>query len=267
MARSEDDGLGVRPFLFAAGVIAVLLAALPWACAAQRSGQVPPRASASGTGRIEGRITLSPALSTDRMRFRPYGDFGRGQFPTERNEPANPFARVVVYSVSSTLSGYQAQEQRPPTSISQSNEAFYPRLRPVLRGTTVEFPNDDDIFHNVFSLSGPASFDLGRYPRGESRSVVFDDVGVVAVFCDIHSDMRATVLVLDNPFFAQPDAEGRFFIEGLPPGDHVLAFWHERIKPIELAASVAAGQTTQLSIELPRPSEQMTRPGSLWDRH
>ncbi len=257
----------MRPFLFVAGVTALLLAALPWACAAQRSGQVPPRASASGTGRIGGRITLAPALSTDRMRFRPYGDFGRGQFPTERNEPASPFARVVVYIVSSTLSGYEAQEQRPPASISQSNEVFDPHLLPVLRGTTVEFPNGDDTFHNVFSLSGPALFDLGRYPHGESRSVVFDDVGVVAVFCDIHSDMRATVLVLDNPFFTQPDAEGRFSIEGLPPGDHVLTVWHERINPIELAASVAAGQTMQFSIELPLMNERMNRPGSLRDRH
>ena len=91
----------------------------------------------------------------------------------------------------------------------------------------VEFPNSDRVYHNVFSLSKPRRFDLGRYPRGQSRSVVFDRPGVVRVFCEIHSHMSAFILVFAHRFFAVTDAEGRYRIEGVPPGSYTLALWNE----------------------------------------
>ena len=212
-------------------------------------------ASASITGRIEGVVTMSPKLSEGRMRFRPYGDFGQGQFPAQREAPADHFANVVVYLVSSALSSDHVPPQEGHLTITQADEDFAPHVLPVLRGSTVEFPNDDDIYHNVFSFSGPASFDLGRYPRGESKSVRFDRAGVVSLFCHIHSDMSAMVLVLDNPFFAKPDAEGRFSITGIPPGEHTLVLWHERMRPMELNATVVAGETMRLEAHLPFPLE------------
>jgi hypothetical protein len=81
------------------------------------------------------------------------------------------------------------------------------------------------VYHNVFSLSKPRRFDLGRYPRGQSRSVQFDRPGVVRVFCEIHSHMSAYILVFAHRFFDVTDAEGRFRIDGVPPGSYTLAVW------------------------------------------
>lgn len=111
----------------------------------------------------------------------------------------------------------------PPTSgFPQRDSTFHPPLVIVPVGGSVEFPNDDPFFHNVFSYSGPARFDLGRYPQGESKSVVFSEAGYVKVFCEIHEWMRATILVVENPFHAVIDADGRFTIDDVPAGRHTL---------------------------------------------
>src|SRR2546429_9741325 len=92
--------------------------------------------------------------------------------------------------------------------LRQQNETFVPHVLPITRGSTVEFPNDDPIFHNVFSLSTAASFDLKRYPRGQSRSQEFPKPGIVKVYCHIHSHMSATILVMDHPYFTIPGTDG-----------------------------------------------------------
>jgi len=111
--------------------------------------------------------------------------------------------------------------------LDQRNEAFVPYVVAVTVGSTVEFPNSDRIYHNVFSLSKPKRFDLGRYPRGRSRSVRFDQPGVVRVFCEIHSHMSAFVLVFAHRYFATTGAEGRYRIDGVPPGSYTLAVWND----------------------------------------
>jgi plastocyanin len=111
--------------------------------------------------------------------------------------------------------------------LDQRNETFVPYVLAVTVGSTVDFPNDDPIYHNVFSLSKPKRFDLGRYPRGQSRSVVFDRPGVVRVFCEIHSHMSAFILVFAHRYFAVTDAEGRYRIDGVPPGAYTLAVWND----------------------------------------
>ena len=115
----------------------------------------------------------------------------------------------------------------PPVVLDQRDEAFLPYVLAVTVGTTVEFPNNDRTYHNVFSLSKPRRFDLGRYPRGESRSVRFDRPGVVRVFCEIHSHMNAFVLVFAHPYFAVTDAEGRYRLERVPPGEYQLSVWND----------------------------------------
>ena len=139
-------------------------------------------------------------------------------------------------------------------AVEQRGETFAPHVLPVLRGSTVEFPNEDPVFHNVFSLSSSRSFDLGRYPKGTSKSVRFDRPGTVQVFCHIHSDMSAVVLVLNNPFFTIPAAPGRYAIDGVPAGDYRLVAWHERIKPIVRRVRVQAGETTILDLDVPLPA-------------
>lgn len=111
--------------------------------------------------------------------------------------------------------------------LDQRNEAFVPYVLAVTVGSTVDFPNNDRIYHNVFSLSKPKRFDLGRYPRGQSRAVRFDRPGVVRVFCEIHSHMSAFILVFAHRYFAATDGEGRYRLEGVPPGTYTLAVWND----------------------------------------
>lgn len=138
-------------------------------------------------------------------------------------------------------------------TMAQVDEQFAPHVLPVYRGATVEFPNNDDVFHNVFSLSSAKTFDLGRFPRGSSKSDVFDKSGTVQVFCHIHSDMSAVILVLDNPYFAVPSTAGKYVIEGVPPGDYTVVGWHERIKPVTQTVHVTAGETARLDFNIPIP--------------
>jgi hypothetical protein len=129
---------------------------------------------------------------------------------------------------------------------------------PIVKGTTVDFPNKDPIFHNVFSLSGTKSFDLGRYPQDDSRSVTFDQTGVVPVFCHLHSNMSAIILVLDSTFFAVPDAAGHYRIEDIPAGTYTLVGWHERSERVELQVEVLSGQSVELNVTIPIEDEQAT---------
>ena len=111
--------------------------------------------------------------------------------------------------------------------LDQRNESFVPYVLAVTVGSTVDFPNSDRTYHNVFSLSKARRFDLGRYPRGASRSVRFDKPGVVRVFCEIHSQMSAWILVFAHRYFATTDAEGRYRIDDVPPGAYTLAVWND----------------------------------------
>jgi plastocyanin len=111
--------------------------------------------------------------------------------------------------------------------MDQRNETFVPGVLAVAAGSLVDFPNNDTTFHNVFSLSTAKRFDLGRYGRGRSETVRFDNAGIVRVFCDIHSHMSAFVLVFNHPFFATADADGRYRIDGIPSGTYTVTAWHE----------------------------------------
>jgi hypothetical protein len=110
--------------------------------------------------------------------------------------------------------------------LDQRNETFIPHVLAITTGTTVQFLNSDKTYHNVFSLSRPKRFDLGRYPTGRSKSVRFDRPGIVRVFCEIHSHMSAFILVFAHRHFAVTNAKGEYRIEGLPPGTYTVAVWH-----------------------------------------
>jgi plastocyanin len=222
-----------------------LIATLPASSPSTPVAAVTPRA----TGRIEGEVVISTALSNRRPRFRIYADPGPGSRPPAREQ--HEIRNVVVYLQNAPT------VDRPPSAhatMTQDDERFIPHVLPVLRGTTVDFPNADDVFHNVFSLSSARTFDLGRYPKGSAKSVTFDRSGVVQVFCHIHSDMSAVVLVLDNPHFAQPAATGRYVIEDVPPGEYTVVGWHERIRPVTRTVRVVAGETARLDFNIPLPS-------------
>jgi plastocyanin len=202
------------------------------------------------TGRIEGVASIANSLVVPRARVRVYDEPGTPPAKTHRD--AYPLANVVLY-LESTPALRQATARAPAQApeLRQSGERFVPHVLAVRTGTTVQFPNDDPLFHNVFSLSRVKTFDLGRYPKGSSRPVTFGTAGVVPVFCHIHADMSAYVVVLDHPFFVTPDSAGHFALEGVPPGDYQLVAWHERIHPFTVPVHVDAGRTTTLDVRLP----------------
>jgi plastocyanin len=220
----------------------------------------PPRPHA--TGRIAGTVEISTALTARRPQIRIYADPGSGALPPA--PPRDPIAaevrNVVIYleGDSSTLPGSTEQvARRLHGSVAQHGERFVPHVLAVMQGGTVDFPNQDDIYHNVFSLSaaaGNGGFDLGRYPKGSSRSWTFPKPGTVQVFCHIHQDMSAILLVLANPFFATPDENHHYSIDDVPEGDYTLVAWHERIKPpITRLVHVVAGQTAVVDFNIPLP--------------
>jgi plastocyanin len=130
--------------------------------------------------------------------------------------------------------------------LDQRNQTFVPYVLPVAVGTTVEFSNSDSTYHNVFSLSKARRFDLGRYGRGRSKSVRFDQPGVVRVFCDMHSHMSAFILVFAHRFFGVTDAEGRYRIEGLPAGSYTVVAWNDGQEREIRTVQVREGEATEV---------------------
>lgn len=125
--------------------------------------------------------------------------------------------------------------------LAQKNQAFSERVLSCVVGTTVDFPNQDPIFHNVFSVSPVKRFDLGKYPRGHSKKVTFNKTGLVQVFCDIHPSMACFILVLPNRAFTRPKDDGTYELPRLPAGTYVVKTWHpdfgEQVRTVKIPAS------------------------------
>lgn len=145
--------------------------------------------------------------------------------------------------------GSRSAPQRPAQILMESRQ-FVPRVRVVSAGGSVAFPNQDPFRHNVFSKSGPGSFDLGLYARGETRSARFDSPGVYPIFCNIHARMVAFVVAVGTQHVTQPASDGTFTIEGVPPGQYVLHVWHDRggarRQPLTVGPSGTAGAAAEL---------------------
>jgi len=118
--------------------------------------------------------------------------------------------------------------------LTQKNKTFEPHLLVVTRGSTVDFPNHDPWFHNVFSLFNGKRFDLGLYEAGSSRTVHFDKEGVSFIFCNIHPEMSAVIVVLGSPYFAVANKPGEFSIPSVPAGRYMLHVWNENALPATL---------------------------------
>jgi len=128
--------------------------------------------------------------------------------------------------------------------MSQKNLVFKPHILPVLLGTTVDFTNDDTVVHNVFAPPGSAKqFNLGTYGVGVTKKVTFDKPGEVPLLCNVHAEMLAYILVLQNPYYDLTDKAGNFEIRGVPPGTYKLKVWHEKLQGADQQVTVEAGKT------------------------
>lgn len=117
---------------------------------------------------------------------------------------------------------------KTPLIMRTERKTFVPSVLPILQNSKVSFPNSDPILHNAFSTAKGNLFDTGLYGKGEGESHTFTNVGVVRVYCNVHHSMMANILVLNTPFFASPDIQGRFRLKNLPTGPGELFVWHER---------------------------------------
>jgi len=175
-------------------------------------------AGAAHAGEVSGRITLA-------VEGAQLADLG----PT------------VVYLEGGAPSPAPRPRQRP--AIRQSSARFDPSFLVVAAGQTVDMPNEDTIFHNVFSMSRPNDFDLGLYPAGESRAVTFASPGLVRLYCSIHESMTGTVLVAPSPWFATATASGEYRLSDVPPGRYRLTAWNEKLPSETREVVVRAGRT------------------------
>jgi plastocyanin len=201
-----------------------------------------PQAPARSGGTIRGRVALPnipQALARPNVAE-----------PSSASQPNR--RRVVVYLESAPR---QAFGELPPgkARMDQRAEQFSPRVLAITAGTAVDFPNNDRTFHNVFSLSRVRTFDLGRFAPGRTPPPVrFDRPGIVPVFCDIHSHMRANILVFSHPFFTVSDDDGQYAIEGIPAGTYSLVAWSELGSAPPRRVTVADGGSVEADFQIGR---------------
>lgn len=158
--------------------------------------------------------------------------------------PTDQTENIVIF-----LTGSQVPEPTPPRTppiMDQRNLEFIPHVLPIVRGTTVAFPNSDSVRHNVFSPSDTKMFNLGTYPPGVLRTVTFDRAGVVQLLCNVHPEMSAFIVVLSTPYYARTDRRGLFQINKIPPGDYTLNFWCEHRGTFSRELKLKAGETARI---------------------
>ena len=209
--------------------------------------------NASAPGTIRGTVRIESKIQPRSLAFSLYSRRGKSPLNNNPQVPVNELQNVVLYlegRFQNLDAASNAGLPKESPTIQQVNETFIPHVLPIRVGTTVDFPNCDPFFHNVFSLSSARSFDLGRYPKHQVRSVTFERPGIIKVFCHIHSHMSAVILVFEHPHFSAPNSAGSFLLTDIPPGAYNLVAWHERLKPQKKCIVIAAGTNVQVEMIL-----------------
>jgi len=153
--------------------------------------------------------------------------------------------------------------------IVQRDRKFVPAVSAVLKGTTIAFPNEDHIVHNVFSTSEAARFDLGAYKHGTTRSIVAHDAGVIRIYCNMHDEMEAAVLVLETNYHCLTSRDGTFEIPNVPPGTYAWHAWQPNGRPASGTVKVDAFGAEPIETELLEvwPPRHRRKDGSLYDEY
>ncbi|PWT85152.1 MAG: hypothetical protein C5B57_03575 [Blastocatellia bacterium] len=195
----------------------------------------------AANGVIRGRVDVRRAVAPVERRPN-VADLGA---PGRRDLPDR--LRSVVY-LETVPRGAFEQTEAGRAVMDQRNETFAPHVLAITTGTTVDFPNSDRIYHNVFSLSKTATFDLGRYAAGKSKAIRFDRPGIVRVFCEIHSHMSAFILVFSHPYFAMTDSDGRYRLDDVPPGIYNVIAWNEGVSSDPSSVTVPSAGVAELDL-------------------
>jgi plastocyanin len=202
---------------------------------------------------IEGTVVVKHTL-TQRKVTAAAGQYDRGasvQLGSTESEDRLAFERThtVIY--------LEGQLPSPPitAAIDQKNRQFLPDILVIPSGSSVSFPNMDPIFHNVFSLSKPKTFDLGNYPKGQTRLVTFYKPGVVFVNCRLHPNMTATIVVSPNQWTTIADSSGGFTLHGVTPGMYTIVAWHKAAGFFREKIEVTRGRAVTVQFIIPLPED------------
>lgn len=200
---------------------------------------------------FQGTVQIQSSQSALGVRER--GSLYRSRYQAKKTpsktENTNPLEDAIIY-----LTRLDQSIKPDPLSnspeLNQKNVTFHPRVTPVTVGSTVSIVNMDRIYHNVFSKSPVKSFNIGKRLTGETIYQAFEKPGVVQVFCNIHTNMSAYILVLDTPFFQRVSGQGTFRFDGLPPGTYRVEIFHPDFKgePVEIRLEAGSDKTMKLTI-------------------
>ena len=199
-------------------------------------------------GDVSGQVVIARQLTRRTVAPTVYNLRGTATpvAPADASSP-NEYLRTVV-----TLEGGKLPAPAPITAVMEQRDSrFQPDVIVVPAGSTVQFPNFDPIFHNVFSLSGSQPFDLGFYAKSQSRSVKFSRPGAVQVYCHIHSHMYAGIVVTASPFSAIPAPDGAFSFAGVPAGHYRLTAWHKIAGQYQVEIDVPESGVAGVKIRVP----------------
>ena len=240
--RAEAAQL-VRVVAVAAGLVLSALVVAP--ASGQQGRPVAPVPPGHATAGRTGAVHVSVSLVDERGAVEPAGD-------------------AVVW-LEGALSGAPLVKGKAAAQVAQRHKTFEPHVEVLRVGSTVAFPNLDRIYHNVFSLSEIAPFDLGLYRNGASRSLVFPRPGIVRIYCNIHPGMAAFLVVVNSDAFGKTGADGNVELHEVPVGTWPVSGWHEKGGDGQAQVTVVAGHTTWVELRLDssrwRPSPHKNKYG------
>ena len=207
---------------------------------------------------VSGKVTLPPTSATSTRRFRgsAYRNRGASASTSNQNSQSNPYLNTVVslHPLSFELTEISVSDS---VQIIQKDARFIPQVTPVTVGSIVQFVNDDSFYHNVFSLTPGAKFNIGRRPTGDiySKEVPptrwkVSGLGPIDLFCDIHSQMNAIILSLDTPYFSRLNEDGSFSLSNIPSGTYELRVYNRRFDLYTQEISVSDNEQIDININV-----------------
>ncbi|HEY1807976.1 MAG TPA: carboxypeptidase regulatory-like domain-containing protein [Acidobacteriaceae bacterium] len=215
-------------------------------------------ASTAGAENIAGTIVIKKTLTKHRVTP-VISVYQRGpSVALGQDAHTDPLAfersRVIIWLEGPAVPD-AAPSSAPIPQIEQIDRRFSPDILVIQAGSIVSFPNRDPIFHNIFSLSHAKSFDLGSYDQGQTRKVVFPKPGIVDVYCHLHPNMQATIVVTPNRWYARADGSGLYHIADVPPGQYTVVAWHKYAGYFRKTISVAPGHDGIADFFIPLESD------------